>query len=677
MPKYTTEAICNVALLGGAGAGKTALIEELLHRAGITPAPGRGNKGATAGNHDRPENAQGHSVDSSIVYLDHGGRHINLIDTPGYPDFAGRSLPVLAAVETAAVVINTQIGIERAAEQAMEEATARHLCRLVVVNHIDGAHDLPILLERLQEAFGRECLPINLPAGNSVVDCFFNPSGEADFLGVESAHSALVDQVVEIDEALMALYLEQGEIEPEQLHEPFEQALREGHLIPVCFVSAGTGAGVPELLDIMARLMPSPLEGNPLPYQDGHGKEIHPRPDPDAHLLAHVFKIYNDPFIGEVGVFRVGQGTLRPNQSVLVGDQRKPAKPARIHRLQGSELTEVDAAIPGDIGAVTKIEGLHSDAVLHNSHDEDLIRMRPPALPAPMYSLAVEPRHHSDENKLSEVLHKLEAEDPHFFVERSTATGETVIRGFGARHLRAMLERMRARYNVEVKTRPPKIAYRETITCAAEGHYRHKKQTGGAGQFGEVSLRIEPLARGQGFDFVSKIAGGAIPSSLIPAVEKGVREALAAGVISGHPVHDVRVTVHDGKHHSVDSKEIAFVIAGRKAFLDAFTKAKPLLLEPIAHVEVSVPESSVGAITSDFSSRRGRISDTRTQTNGMVAVSAEVPLAELDEYEVEVKSLTGGQGIYTMAPTHYEPIPAHIQKRIVAEHEVSTANTDS
>lgn len=675
MPKYTTEAICNVALLGGAGAGKTALTEALLQQAGVIHAPGHSDKGTTVSDPDPPESFQGHSVDSSIVHLDHGGRHINLIDTPGYPDFAGRSLSALAAVETAAVVINAQIGIERTAERAMEEAGRRGLCRLVVVSHIDGAHDLPGLLERIQEAFGRECLPINLPAGDGVVDCFFNPSGEADFLGVEAAHSALVDQVVEVDEALMALYLEQGGIEPEQLHEPFEQALREGHLIPMYFVSAATGAGVPELLDILGRLMPNPLEGNPLPFLGADDSEIHPRPDPDAHLLVHVFKTYNDPFIGGVGVFRVAQGTLRPEQSVLVGDRRKPAKLARIHKLQGGELTEVDAAIPGDIGAVTKVEGLHYDAVLHDSHDEDLIRMRPPALPAPMYSLAVEPKHHSDEQKLSEALHKLEVEDPYFIVERSTATRETVIRGFGERHLRAMLERMREHYNVEVETRPPKVAYRETITRTAEGHCRHKKQTGGAGQFGEVYLRIEPLKRGQGFEFVSEVVGGAIPSSLIPAVEKGVQEVLASGVMSGHPVHDVRVTVHDGKHHSVDSKEVAFAIAGRKAFLDAFGKAKLILLEPIAHVEVTAPEPNMGTITGDLSSKRGRISDTRTLANGMVTVSAEVPLAELDQYEFEVKSLTGGQGTYTMEPTHYETVPAYIQKQIVAEHEAGSGNT--
>lgn len=673
MPSYTTEALCNVALVGHTGAGKTTLAEQLLHHGGAIDAPGSIDKGTTVCDHDPLEKTYGHTLDSTVVHFDHDGRHVNLIDTPGYPDFLGRALAALPAVETAIVVINAQAGIERVAQRAMEEAARRGLCRMVVVNRIDTGDDLPALLEQIQAAFGRECLPINLPAGGGdrVVDCFFNPAGEADFLGVEAAHTALVDQVVEVDEALMELYLEQGEISPEQLHEPFEQALREGHLVPVCFVSAHTGAGVPELLDVLARLMPNPLEGNPVPFLrggDGGDAEIQPRPDPEAHVLAHVFKTYIDPFIGKVAVLRVAQGTLRRDQPLLVGDARKPVKLAKLNKPRGKDLLEADTLIPGDIGAVTKIEELHYDAVLHDSHDDDLIHMRPLDLAPPMFGLAIEPQRRGDEKKLSEVLHKLADEDPYFQVERDTATRETVIRGHGELHLRTMLDRMRERYHVEVQTHPPKIAYRETITAAAEGHCRHKKQTGGAGQFGEVFLRIEPLERGRGFEFVSEVVGGAIPTPLIPAVEKGVHEVLESGAISGHPLQDVRVAVYDGKHHPVDSKEVAFVIAGRKAFLDAVHKAGPIVLEPIAHVEVTAPEASMGGINSDLSSKRGRISDTRTLSNGMVTISAEVPLAELAQYESELKSLTGGQGSYTLEPRHYEPVPGHIQEKIVAAH---------
>lgn len=673
MPSYTTEALCNVALLGAAGAGKTTLAEQLLYRAGAIPEPGTVEKGTTVCDHDPLEKSWGHSLESAAVHFEHGGRHVNLLDTPGYPEFLGRALSTLPAVETAAVVINAQAGIERTAQRAMEEAKRRRLCRMVIVNRIDAGGDLAAVLEQIQYAFGGECLPINLPADGAerVVDCFFNPSGEADFLGVEAAHEAMVDQVVEVDEELMELYLEQGEISPEQLHDPFEEALRDGHLIPVCFVSARTGAGVPELLDILARLMPNPLEGNPVPFLrrgDGEEEEIHPRPDPNAHVLAHVFRVYIDPFIGKVGVFRVAQGTIRPDQSLLVGDARKPARLAKVHKPQGKELVEVDAVIPGDLGAVAKLDGLHYDAVLHDSHEDDRIHMRPLELPAPMFGLAIAPKHRGDEQKLSEALQRLEEEDPYFTVERNATTRETVIRGYGERHLRVMLDRLQGRHNVEVDTRPPRVAYRETITKPAEGHCRHKKQSGGAGQFGEVFLRIEPLARGGGFEFASEVVGGAIPTSLIPAVEKGVREVLETGVISGHPLHDVRVTVYDGKHHPVDSKEAAFMIAGRKAFLDAVEKARPIILEPIAHLEVTAPEPSMGGITSDISSRRGRITDTQTLPNGMVSVSAEVPLGELAEYETQLKSLTGGQGTYIVEPRHYEPVPAHLQKKIVAEH---------
>lgn len=673
MSSYTTAALCNVALLGHAGAGKTTLAEALLHHGGVTAAGSGADNGSTVYDHDPLEKTHGHSLDITLGHFDYRGRHVNLIDTPGYPDFLGRAFCALPAVETAAVVINAQTGIEPMAQRAMDMATRRQLCRMVIVNRIDAADDLPGVLAQLQEAFGVECLPVNLPAdaGTRVADCFFEPAGEADFLGVEAAHTALVDQVVEVDEALMALYLEQGEITPEQLHEPFEQALREGHLIPVCFVSARTGAGVAELLEVFARLMPTPTEGNPPPFLrgdgDGNDEELHPYPDSTAPVLAHVFKTFIDPFVGKVGLLRVAQGTLGRDQSLLIGDARKPVKLAKLYKAQGKHLAEVDTLVAGDLGAVSKLEALHHDAVLHDSHDDDLIHMPPFELPPPTYGLAIEPERRSDEKKLSEALNKLAAEDPFFHVDRDAATNETVIRGYGELHLRTMIERMHERYHVDVHTHTPKVAYRETITRPAEGHCRHKKQTGGAGQFGEVFLRVEPLARGAGFEFASEVVGGAIPTSLIPAVEKGVREAMAAGAISGHPMQDVRVVVHDGKHHSVDSKEIAFVIAGRKAFLDAARKAGPIVLEPYARLEVTAPEPSMGGVTSDLSARRGRIIDTRNLPDGIVTLSAEAPLSELGDYESTLKSLTSGQGRYAVEGGDYEPAPPGEQERIVSE----------
>jgi elongation factor G len=675
MAKYSTQAIRTVALVGHGGAGKTTLAEALLARAGAIPAAGSVERGNTVCDFDPLEKTYKHSLNSAIVNFAWKGAHIHLIDTPGYPDFMGQAICALAAVETAAVVINAETGIQLATDRILKWAAKRNLCRMIVVNKIDAANaDLPALLAKIQQAVGKECLPINLPAkgGKDVVDCFFNPDGEADFSSVKEAHSALVDQVVEVDEALMAKYLEQGEVSAEQLHAPFEKALREGHLIPVCFTSAKNGAGVEALLDIFANLAPNATEGNAPPFLKGEGagaEEYYAVPGPKAHVLAHVFKVMIDPFIGKVGIFRVHQGTVTPNTPLFVGSAKRPFKAGHLFTLQGKDTVETDALVPGDIGAVTKVEEIEFDCVLHDSHDEDHIRLRPLEFPEPMHGIAVETKKKGDEQRLFEVLHKLEMEDPCFRVERHATTNETVIRGLGELHIRTKLEKMIQQYKMELSVKPPKIPYRETVTKAAEGHCRHKKQTGGAGQFGEVFLKVEPLPRGKGYEFVDKVKGGVIPSVFIPAVEKGVRMALDAGVIAGYPVHDIRVTVYDGKHHAVDSKEVAFVSAGRKAIIDAFSKAAPIVLEPIVNVEIAAPDKFMGDLTSDLSGKRGHVTGTDSSGGGMTAIRGQAPLSELSDYQTRLKSVTGGQGSYSIDFSHYAPVPGHTQAQLVSRHK--------
>jgi len=675
MPKYSTESIRTVALVGHGGAGKTTLAEALLARAGAIPAAGSVERGNTVCDFDPLEKTYKHSLNSAIVNFAWKGAHVYLIDTPGYPDFMGQAICALAAVETAAVVINAETGIQLATDRILKWAAKRNLCRMIVVNKIDAVNaDLPALLAKIRQAVGKECLPINLPAkgGKDVVDCFFNPDGEADFSSVKEAHSALVDQVVEVDEELMAKYLEQGEIAPEQLHAPFEKALREGHLVPVCFTSARNGAGVEALLDIFAKLAPSATEGNAPPFLKGEGadaEEFYAVPGPKAHVLAHVFKVMIDPFIGKVGIFRVHQGTVTPNTPLYVGGAKRPFKAGHLFTLQGKETVETDALVPGDIGAVTKIEEIEFDSVLHDSHDEDHIHLRPLEFPEPMHGIAVETKKKGDEQRLFEVLHKLEMEDPCFRVERHAATNETVIRGLGELHIRTKLEKMAQQYRMDLSVKPPKIPYRETVTRVAEGHSRHKKQTGGAGQFGEVFLRVEPLPRGKGYEFVDKVKGGVIPSVFIPAVEKGVRMALDAGVIAGYPVHDVRVTVYDGKHHAVDSKEVAFVSAGRKAVIDAFAKAAPIVLEPIVNVEIAAPDKFMGDLTNDLSGKRGHVTGTDSAGGGMTAIRGQAPLSELSDYQTRLKSVTGGQGSYSIDFSHYAPVPGHTQAALVSKHK--------
>jgi elongation factor G len=674
MAHFATDNLRTVALVGDGASGKTMLAEALLAKAGVIAAPGSVERGTTVSDFDPIEKSYQHSLRASLMHFETDGTRIHLIDTPGFPDFIGQAIGALDAVETAAIVVNASAGIQMITSRMMDWSAKRRLCRLIVVNRIDAENvDLPNVLASIQQAFGRECLPINLPADNGkrVVDCFFNPSGESDFSSIESAHRALVDQVVEVDEELMSLYLEQGEIAPDQLHAPFEKALREGHLVPVCFVSARTGAGVAELLEILVKLAPNPKEGNPPLFYKGSGDdatEFRSEPDPKKHVLAHVFKVVMDPFVGKMGIFRVHQGTITKDTQLFVGDGRKSFKVAHLFMVQGAKYVEVDQAVPGDLAAVAKVDDIVFDCVLHDSHDEDQIHMRPLEFPVPMHGFAITPKRRGDEQRISDVLHKMTAEDPTLVAEHDPLANETVLRGLGELHLRSVFERMAGQFKLEVETRPPRVPYRETITAKAEGHHRHKKQTGGAGQFGEVFLKVEPLPRGSGFEFVDQVKGGAIPNTLIPAVKKGVEQVLTEGPLAGFPVQDVRVIVYDGKYHPVDSKEVAFVSAGRKAFLDAIAKAKPIVLEPIVGVEINCPASTMGDVTGDLSSRRGQVTGTNTLAAGILAVGGLAPLAELDGYAARLKSITGGQGAWTMSLSHYEQAPPNLQQQLANEY---------
>lgn len=666
-----SEQIRNVALAGHPGSGKTTLFEALLHAGGAIASAGSVERGTTVSDFDPMEHASGHSLNATIASLAHGDSHINLIDTPGYPDFRGQTLSALAAVETLAVVVNAGSGIEHGTRRLMEYGKQRSLARVLIVNRIDAGCDFPALIAQLRANFGAQCLPINLPRrdGSAVVDCFFQPDGECDSADVAAAHQQIIDQVVEINEQVMNHYLEEGEtaLSGQELHDAFEQCLREGHLVPICFVSARSGVGVPELLAFIDRLLPNPAEGNPPPFIKGSGADAEPivaRPDPAAHVIADVFKIVNDPFVGKLSVFRIYQGTVRRDSQLFIDDGKKPFKVSHLFRMQGKDHVEIDSAVAGDIAAVAKVEDIHFDAILHDSHDEDHIHLKPLDYPKPMFGLAIQAATRGQEQKLATALQKLAEEDPCFQIEHHAELNETVIRGLGELHLRVMLERISQRYGVAVTTRPPRIAYRETVATVAEGHYRHKKQTGGAGQFGEVFLRVEPLARGTGFEFVDAVKGGTIPGQFIPAVEKGVRQAIAQGVVAGYPIQDVRVVVHDGKHHPVDSKEIAFVTAGRKAFIDAVGKGRPQLLEPIVELQVVVPEAQTGDITGNLAAKRARIHGTDASGSGEILIRAQVPLSEITGFATELKSASAGRGRYDIEFSHYDAVPAPVQKQL-------------
>jgi len=675
------KSIRTIALVGQAGSGKTTLAECLLAKAGAVHAAGSVERGTTVCDYAPGEKQLRHSLKLAVASFDVKGEEeptrVHLLDTPGYPDFAGHALPALAAVETAAIVINAQNGIEMMTGRFMQYAQKRGLDRLIIVNKIDGMNvDCADLLDRIQQTFGKECLPLNLPASNrtKVSDCFFAPSGEADFSSVEEAHRRLVEQVVEVDENLTEKYLEKGEVTPEELHEPLEQAMREGHLIPVVFTSARTGAGIAELLEVIVKLLANPTEGNPPVYvstptgSDGDIKDLTAIPDPGKHALAHVFKIETDPYIGRVAVFRVHQGRLTPNMQLYIGEGRKPIKPGHLYVLRGKTQTEVQEAIPGDICAIARIEEIQFDQILHDSPEEAHLHARPLELPTSVFGLAVVPKKRGDEQKVSDVLHKIAAEDPCFRIEHNAQTNETVMRGLGEMHLKTILDKMASQYKIELDTHPPSVPFRETIGAKADGHSRHKKQTGGAGQFGEVFLKVEPLPRGKGFEFVNAVKGGTIPSQYIPSVEKGVRNVLQHGFVAGFPLQDVRVIVYDGKSHPVDSKDVAFMSAGRKAFLDALAKARPIVLEPIVNVEIVTPEEKMGDIAGELSAHRGQIRGSDSPRPGVLQISAQAPLSELEQFPARLKSITAGRGSYSLEFSHYEPAPALLQQKLQAAH---------
>ncbi|UNK50674.1 elongation factor G [Lysobacter sp. S4-A87] len=677
---YSTQSIRNVALAGHPGAGKTTLFEALLQAGGAIQTAGSIERGSTVSDFDAIEKQRGHSIDSAIASIDHvaaNGQtiHLNLIDTPGYPDFRGPALSAFGAVETVVIVVDADSGVEYGTRRMMEYAKGRNLCRALVINKIDHeAASAERVLAELRDTFGPECLPLNLPAdgGKKVIDCLGNTTGDSDLGPVADWHQKIIDQVVEINESVMEHYLDVGEggLSGEELHDAFEQCMREGHLVPVLFCSARMNVGVKKLLDVAEQWFPNPAEANPPPFERGAERQrFQAVPDSKAHVVADVFKIVNDPFVGKLGIFRVYQGLIKKDTQLFIDDGKKPFKVGHLFKLKGKDHVEIDQALPGDIAAVAKVDELHFDAVLHDSHDEDQIRLAPLDFPKPMFGLAVDAASKGQEQKLATALHKLAEEDPCFVVEHETETNETVIRGLSDLHLRINLERLKDRYGVEVTSRPPRIAYRETVSGKAEGHHRHKKQTGGAGQFGEVFLRIEPLPRGGGFEFVDEVKGGTIPGQFMPAVEKGVRQVLGSGAVAGYPIQDVRVIVYDGKHHPVDSKEVAFVAAGKKAFLDAIGKARPQVLEPIVELEVNAPEQHMGDVSGGLASKRARISGTDSVRGNEIVVKAQVPLSELEGYAAELKSVTAGRGRYSLDFSHYEPVPANVQQKLVEAYK--------
>ena len=693
MAKYKVEDIRNIALCGHGSAGKTTLVDTILNKTGTLNRQGSVDEGTSVCDFDDEEKHHKYTIEATVTHFEHAGKRFNMIDTPGYPDFLGQTIGALNGVDTAAVVINAASGIEVNTRRVFAEAKSIGLGRIVVINKLDSENvDFPALVEAIQEVFGAECVPLNVPLGlgNSFsgVASTLTPPDDTSGAVVDPAeiNESLIESIVMADEEMMEAYLEGNMPSQEQLSKLLVRAVADGSLVPILCVSGKTGAGLTELLDAFA-MCALPPDAVSRTAKDAEGAEVDVKADPAGPLVAQVFKTRIDPFVQKLNFIRIFSGTLKKDTTVAATGARKGLKLAQLFEVQASETNPVDDAIAGSIVAVVKMEDLHTGMTLGE--------MVMPALkfPTPMVGLAVTPKSRNDQTKLSGALQKLVEEDPTFHRELDMQTKETVITGMSELHLQILQERLKRRDKVEVDTKPPKIPYRETIQSNAEGSYRHKKQSGGSGQFAEVHIRMYPLPSGtnieeyatkarfpsmkeahydesNNFLWIDSIVGGTIPGNFMPAVEKGFRDRLERGVIAGYRVQNVCVEVHFGKDHPVDSNEQAFKTASSMAFRNVFQTAKPALLEPIVKIDITVPADKVGDINSDMSSRRGRPLGMDSAGGGMQTVSAEVPLAEVMTYNRTLASVTGGQGSYTIEFSHYDVVPPNVQQEIIKASQV-------
>ncbi|MFO0838636.1 MAG: elongation factor G [Phycisphaerae bacterium] len=666
--------IRNVALVGHSAAGKTTLSEAMLFKKGVTSRLGSIEEKTSILDADEESRERRHSVDSAVFFLEHDKKLLNLIDTPGMPDYAGPSIAALTGADTALLVVSAASGIGVNTRRMFNLAKDYGLARMIVISRIDAENvDLTATYNSIRETFGPTCHAINLPAdgGKKVIDVLAKDEGGADLLDVHKCHTELLDTIVETDEALMEEYMASGVVPPEKLGPAIAKAVEDGALIPVLFVNAKKDVGVAELLDALTLYAPSPLIGKHRALVSGEGearKETPIEPKADGPFFAQVFKIASDPKSSiRYSFARVHSGSLTPESTLYVSEDRKGQRPGHLFKIRGTEHPEVPSATAGDIIAFAKLE-LHIGQVLSNQPFEGTIVT--PRFPTPMFSLAAVAKSRGDADKVGAALHRFSEEDPCFKSHRDAQTGELVIEGLGDLHLTVVRSKMKRYFKLEVDTHPPKIPYRETIAGSVKYvEYTHKKQTGGAGQFARVFIDMEPNDRGKGYEFLDKIFGGVIDQPFRPSVDKGIREVLKRGVVAGYPVVDVKVSLVDGKTHPVDSKDIAFQIAGRQAFKKAFTQCKPILLEPIVNVEVTVPSEFVGDIARDLSGKRGHVVGQDVLPGNQTSVRATVPLAEISNYSSQLKSVTGGQGSYAMELSHYDVVPPNVQQQIVAAYK--------
>jgi len=688
MAQRKVEDIRNIAFCGHGSAGKTTLVDKLLNKTGAVTQPASVDNGTSICDFDDEEKQHKYTIESSLVHFEHGGKYFQVIDTPGYPDFIGQTLGALRAVETAVIVINAHAGIEVNTRRVFQEAGKAGLGRMIVISRMDSDNiDFPALLKSIQSLFGPACIPLNVPLGSGhdfrgVASTLKPPADTAGAL-VDPAEigTPLIESIIENDDEVMARYFEGTPPTDDELSRLIVEAIAHGSLVPIVCLAAKADVGVKELLDALAFCaLPPGKVFRKATKEDGN--EVTLSVDPDGPLVAQVFKTRIDPFVQKLSYIRLYSGTLKKDETITASTSRRGVKVTQLLRVQANHTEPIESASAGEIVAMAKAEDLHSNSTL------GALAMSPIAVPTPMVGLAVTPKSRGDEGKLSGALHKIVEEDMTLHLDRDPQTKELVMTGMSELHLQVIRERLKRRDKVEVDVKEPKIPYRETIQAKAEGSYRHKKQTGGRGQFGEVHIRMYPLPQGtdieefatkahfpsmrvfhydqeKNFLWIDSVVGGTIPNNFLPAVEKGFKERLERGVIAGYKVQNVCVEVHFGKHHPVDSSEAAFKTAGSMAFRNVFQQAKPGLLEPIVILHITVPGEKLGDINSDLSGRRGRVLGMDSAGGDLQTVSAEVPLAEVTTYARALSSMTGGQGSYTMEFSRYDLVPGNVQKEII------------
>jgi len=672
--------IRNIAIAGHGTCGKTTLLEHLLALTNMVSRAGSVDDGSSILDHTDEENSHKFTVAATPCYIEHNNCRLHLIDTPGYADFRGAVTEAFAAVETALIAIDATAGIRVNTRRVWEDAERAGLGRAIVITRLDMENArFDELVEEIQDKFGKQCVPLELPdqagPGFSSVENVLSTGGSDSERG-QASFQQMREAIIESDEDLMERYLAEEEITDDEVRDAFSTAVLSGAVVPILCCSSVKGVGLNKLLEFLETIPPTHDASVPREMVDSDDQESTGSPAGSASepVVGQVFKIELDPFVGRLSFVRIHSGTMKPNSPIMNLSRHSKEKVNTILRMQGKDQATIESAGPGDIVALPKLENV---SVGDSLGDSGVSRWPAKiAHPSSMVRLAIEPKNRNDETKLSEALHKLEEADPTFQSTRVRSTHELVIAGRSTLHLGLMIEKLSQQFKIEVDTHSPATAYLESISGSSEAQYRHKKQTGGRGQFGEVWLRLAPTDRSQSLEFVNKVVGGSIPREYIPAVEKGIVETMDHGVLANCPVVGCKVTVYDGKFHAVDSSEAAFKSAGREAFKKAFHDAKPVLLEPILNLEVHVPGQFMGDISGDLNSRRGRIQG-MDQDGDQQVIKAQVPESEMKTYSTELRSMTGGEGTYAVEFSHYDTVPGSVQQQIVETIKKQQEATES